>query len=64
MKKQLLHALLWVIDNGYEIALSVTCFLVAVEIVDTWLCWGVLFVSFIVWGLKKNEVWKPLRDKL
>ena len=55
MKAKLKQALNWLKGNAYEVALSVTCFLVAVEILDTWACWGVLFVSFIVWGFNKKK---------
>ena len=61
MKLLLLQAFGWVVDNLYEIALSAVCFLVAVEILDTWACWAVLFGSFLFWILKKGGVIKPLR---
>jgi len=51
--KQLKQLIKWVGNNAYEVALSVTCALVAVEILDTWACFGVLFVSFAVWGYRK-----------
>ena len=43
----------WLAESSYEIALSVVCFLVAVEILGTWACWGVLIVSLIVWAYRK-----------
>lgn len=55
------QGLVWVANNLYEIALSVVCFLVAVEVLDTWACWAVLFGSFIFWGLQKSGVIKPLK---
>ena len=61
--KKLKQAALWIIDNGYEIALSIVCFLVATHILGPWACWAVLFGSFLVWGLKKTGVLKSIREK-
>lgn len=61
LKIYLLKGLAFVLNNGYEIALSVVCFFVAVEILDTWACWGVLFVSFLVWMLKRAGVLKKIQ---
>ena len=60
LKVKFLKGLAWVLNNGYEIALSAVCFCVATEILGTWACWAVLFGSFGVWGLKKQGVIKPL----
>lgn len=61
LKINLLKGLVWVLNNAYEIALTVACFLVLIELIPVLSLAAVLFGSFVVWGLKKQGVIKPIK---
>ena len=62
MLTSLRKALIWVLNNLYELVLTVACFLTVVEITPLWTLWAVLFGSFIFWILRKSGVVKPVKD--
>jgi hypothetical protein len=53
MKQLLIKAKNWLKGRYYEVALTIVCLLMAVEILGTWAGFAAVFVSFVVWGFKK-----------